>query len=252
METESMDFYDRLAPFYHLIYADWEASIAKQASDLDGIIKEYWGDSVKNILDVACGIGTQSLGLASLGYAVTASDLSPGEIARARREAQSRELRIDFSVADMREAYSHHRKQFDLVVACDNAVPHLLTDDDLLEAFRQFYQCTRPDGGCLITVRDYDKGERTGVQVKPYGLRVEGGARYLIFQVWEFHGLIYDLSMYFVEDRGGADCRTSVMRTRYYAVETSRLAELMSQAGFSDVQRLDGRFFQPVIIGSRR
>ncbi|MDQ3172253.1 MAG: class I SAM-dependent methyltransferase [Acidobacteriota bacterium] len=250
-EMESTDFYDRLTPLYHLIYPDWEASITKQASDLNSIIKEYWGDSVKSILDVACGVGTQSLGLASLGYAVTASDLSSSAVARARKEAEARKLRIDFSVADMREAYTHHRMQVDLVIACDNAVPHLLRDDDLLGGFRQFYQCAEPGGGCLISVRDYEKEERAGVQVKPYGLRVEGETRYLVFQVWEFHGSIYDLSMYFVEDRGEADCVTHVMRTKYYAVGADKLMSLMTDAGFSDVQRMDGRFFQPVIIGRR-
>jgi SAM-dependent methyltransferase len=249
---ERTDFYERLTPFYHLIYPDWEASITKQSSDLDSIIKEYWRESVKSVLDVACGIGTQSLGLAWLGYTVTASDLSPAAIARAMKEASERKLGIDFSVADMRAAYSHHQKQFDLVIACDNSVPHLLTDNDLLAAFRQFYQCVRSGGGCLISVRDYEKEERAGMQVKPYGLRAEGHKKYLVFQVWEFQGLIYDLSMYFVEDGGGEDCVTHVMRTKYYAIETGSLIELMSQAGFSEVRRLDGRFFQPVIIGTRR
>lgn len=252
MEMASRDFYEQLTPFYHLVYPDWEASIIRQSVDLDSIIKEGWGDSVKSVLDVACGIGTQSLGLASLGYAVTASDLSSSEIERARKEAASRKLVIDFSAADMREVSSHHRKQFDLVIACDNAVPHLLTDEDLLAAFRQFYQCVRPGGGCLISVRDYEKEERAGVQVKPYGLRVEGDKKYLVFQVWEFQELIYDLAMYFVEDRGGEDCVTHVMRTKYYAIEIPKLMELMSQAGFSEVRRLDERFFQPVIIGTRR
>ncbi|HYE73466.1 MAG TPA: class I SAM-dependent methyltransferase, partial [Blastocatellia bacterium] len=130
-------------------------------------------------------------------------------------------------------------------------VPHLLTDDELLAAFRQFYQCTLPGGGCLITVRDYDKEERTGVQVKPYGIRVEGDTKYLIFQVWEFQGMIYDLSMYFVEDRGGAECPTHVMRTKYYAVGTDKLMSLMVEAGFSQVQLLAERFYQPLIIGKK-
>ena len=41
---------------------------------LDEIIHETWGDKVSEVLDAACGIGTQSLGLAKLGYQVTASD----------------------------------------------------------------------------------------------------------------------------------------------------------------------------------
>jgi 2-polyprenyl-3-methyl-5-hydroxy-6-metoxy-1,4-benzoquinol methylase len=36
-----------------------------------------------NVLDCACGIGTQSLGLAKLGYHVTGSDLSADAVRRA-------------------------------------------------------------------------------------------------------------------------------------------------------------------------
>src|ERR1051325_10943137 len=98
------DFYDRLAPFYHLIFADWEASIQRQAAQLDQLIQKTWGPHLRTVLDVACGIGTQTLGLAQLGYQVVASDLSTQEIERARQEAAKRQLQIDFSVADMRQA----------------------------------------------------------------------------------------------------------------------------------------------------
>jgi 2-polyprenyl-3-methyl-5-hydroxy-6-metoxy-1,4-benzoquinol methylase len=60
---------------------------------------------------------------------VTAADISAAEVERAGREAQDRGVAIRFSVADMRQAAAHHREQFDLVIACDNAVPHLLTDE---------------------------------------------------------------------------------------------------------------------------
>lgn len=251
LQTAGPNFYDELAPFYHLVYPDWEASIRQQAAALDGIIRERWGDARLSIVDVACGIGTQALGLAALGHRVTGSDLSERAIERARREAAARGLEIPFSIADMRQAAAHHQEQFDLVIACDNSVPHLLTDEDLLAAFQQFHACTRPGGGCLISVRDYDREERAGVQVKPYGIREEGGVRYLVWQVWEFHGSIYDLAMYFVEDRGGSSCNTRVMRSQYYAVGTDKLMDLMGQAGFVHVERLDGRFYQPVLVGRR-
>jgi SAM-dependent methyltransferase len=245
------DFYDRLTPFYHLIFPDWEASFQRQAAALDGILRERWGDGSRSILDVACGVGTQALGLAALGYTVTASDIAPAAVERARREADRRSLHIDFSVADMRAAATHHRRQFDVVLACDNALPHLLTDAELLTAFAAMFACTRPGGGCLVTVRDYDCEERTGIQVKPYGVRIEGEVRYLVFQVWEFHGPIYHLAMYFVEDHGGPECATHVMRSRYYAVGIGTLLALMRQAGFVQVERLDGRFYQPVLVGTR-
>ena len=152
--TESDTFYDDLAPFYHLIYPDWEKSIARQGGQLDIAIRELCGDA-KIVLDVSCGIGTQVLGLTQAGYKVTGSDLSTRGIERARIEASNRDLKISYSVADMREAFDHHDAQYDVVIACDNSVPHLLSDNDILTAFKQIYQCIRPGGGCIITVRDY-------------------------------------------------------------------------------------------------
>jgi SAM-dependent methyltransferase len=244
-------FYDQLAPFYHLIFPDWEASARRQADALDSILRKHWGAGRLSILDAACGIGTQALGLAALGHSVTASDVSAGAVERAKCEAHKRSLDVAFSVADMRQVHDHHRRQFDVVIACDNSLPHLLTDDDLLAALRQLFACARPGGGCLITVRDYDREEKAGIQVKPYGVRVEGDKRYLVWQVWEFHGPIYDLAMYFVEDRGGPTCETRVFRSQYYAVGIDRLLELMRQAGFERVERVDGRFYQPVLLGRR-
>jgi len=151
----------------------------------------------------------------------------------------------------MRRAFAHHGQAFDVLIACDNAVPHLLSDADILDAFRAFYRCVKPGGGCLITVRDYDREVRTGVQVKPYGIREQDGSTYLVFQVWVFEGALYDLSMYFVRDDGGSEGVAHIFRTRYYAVSPNRLVELLQEAGFHHVRRVDGEYYQPVILGSR-
>jgi SAM-dependent methyltransferase len=247
------DFYDRLASLYHLIYPDWNESIERQAGQLTGIIHERWGGGAKTILDVSCGIGTQALGLAQRGFLVTASDLSAGAIARARAEAQRRAVPIDFSLCDMRAAHTHHHRQFDVVISCDNSITHLLSDDELLRALREMFACTRPGGGCLLTVRDYDREERGTGLVKPYGVREEGGKRYVLFQVWDFvEHRVYDMAMYFVvDDRAAGELVTHVMRTKYHAVGTDHLLALMRMAGFTRAERLDGRFYQPVLVGDR-
>ena len=103
-----------------------------------------------------------------------------------------------------------------------------------------------------MTVRDYDRDERGTGLVKPYGVREEGGKRYVIFQVWDFVGHIYDLAMYFVvDDRTSGELVTHVMRTKYNAVETDYLLALMRRAGFTKAERLDGRFYQPVLVGHK-
>ena len=115
-----MDFYDELAPLYHLIYPDWNESVQRQGEKLARIIESEWPGHHK-VLDVSCGIGTQSFGLASRGYSVTGSDLSAGAIDRARHEAAHRGADIGFSVCDMRNASAHHGAGFDIVIAFGQA-----------------------------------------------------------------------------------------------------------------------------------
>jgi len=162
---------------YHLIFQNWDESIERQAGQLTSIIHERWGAGAKAILDVSCGIGTQALGLAKRGFAVTASDLSAGAISSAKAEAQRRAVQIDFSVCDMRAVHDHHRRVFDVVISGDNSITHLLDDDDLLRALWQMYACARPGGGCLLTVRDYDREERgtgrTGKRVEMTGVNID-------------------------------------------------------------------------------
>ena len=42
------------------------------------------------------------------------------------------------------------------------------------------------------------------------------------------------------------------MRSKDYAVGTDRLMGLMRRAGFASVERLDGKFYQPALVGSRK
>jgi SAM-dependent methyltransferase len=244
------EFYDQLASLYHLIFPNWDESIECQATQLSSIIHERWPDT-RTILDVSCGIGTQAIGLAKRGFSVTASDLSDASVARAKTEAQRRGLEIDFSVCDMRAAHAHHQRQFGVVFSA-NSITHLLNDDDLLLAFQQLYACTRPSGGCLVLERDYDQEERGTGLVKPYGVREEDGKRYMIFEVWDYVDQIYEVAMYFVvDDRASDQLVTHVMRTKYNAVGTDHLLSLMREAGFTSTERIDGRFYQPVLMGNR-
>ncbi|MEM7480906.1 MAG: class I SAM-dependent methyltransferase [Acidobacteriota bacterium] len=245
------EFYDRLADHYHLVYADWEASIERQGAALRRILQAKWPQPVKTVLDAACGIGTQSLALARAGFRVTASDLSPGAIERAQREAEERGLELAFAVADMRFLSEVHRGTFDLVLAADNAITHLLDETEISRTFQQFYRCTRPGGGCLISVRDYSQLPTEGVHFEPHGVREVDGGRQVLFQVWKFDGSIYETSLYRVTDGGDGVCQTEVGRALYHAIAIPRLIQLMENAGYQAVERIDGAFFQPVLIGLR-
>jgi SAM-dependent methyltransferase len=244
-------FYDELAPYYHLIYGDWEHAIATQGSALAGLLQEFGVGPGEAVLDAACGIGTQTLGLLGHDYRVTASDISPGAIARLKTELANRMLHADAYVDDIRHLGHVGAGSVAAAVACDNAVPHLLSDTEILQAFRSCYRCLRPGGVAIFSVRDYASIERRNPDVRPYGLRYEAGRRFLAVQVWEWDGDQYDLRVYLTSESPTGACETRVLTSRYYAVPFARLADLLVEAGFTDVQRRDGILFQPVLLGRR-
>lgn len=131
-------------------------------------------------------------------------------------------------------------------------MPHLLTDQDLLIAFKEMLACLSPGGGCVISVRDYESEERGKGLVKPYGIRNTNGFRYLLFQVWDFEDEYYDLTFYIIEENNSTqEVRTHALRSRYYAISTVKLLGLMSEAGFEEVKRIDGVYFQPILVGTK-
>jgi hypothetical protein len=69
--------------------------------------------------------------------------------------------------------------------------------------------------------------------------------------VWEWDGDQYDLRVYLTSESPTGACETRVLTSRYYAVPFARLADLLVEAGFTDVQRRDGILFQPVLLGRR-
>lgn len=117
-------FYDALAPWYHLVYQDWESSIERQGRALASLVASEWGSAAGRVLDAAVGIGTQALGLAALGFQVTGSDISLAAVQRAGAEAGRRGLPLRCVVGDVR-GLPVRSATFDLVLACDNALPHL-------------------------------------------------------------------------------------------------------------------------------
>jgi SAM-dependent methyltransferase len=243
-------FYDELAPLYHLVYENWEASVARQGKALASLIAEHWGADVRTVLDAAVGIGTQALGLLALGFRVTGSDLSPGAVARAKREAALRRLPLSCLVADFR-ALPVRATSVDVVLVCDNALPHLETHGEIQTALTECFRCARPGGGCLLSMRDYGPPPPSGtVDVQPYGERLWGGRRYRVRQVWSWRQSRYDLSLEILPVDHAAEC-AKVFKSSYLAIPVEEVAELMRAAGFEGVRRLDGRFFQPVLVGTR-
>ena len=252
MTTEK--FYNELAGFYELIYEDWPRSAGRQGEAISRLLEQALpgrAPSELTLLDVAAGIGTQALPLAELGYRVRSRDLSPRAISRLLEQARSRGLSLDARAADMRDVDATISDPVDVVLAFDNAVPHLLSDEELALAFGAFHRALRPGGICMISVRDYEKVERGKDSAQTYGVRVRDGERCIPLQAWRWlDETRYEVSFFFVFDGEEARVERTSAGT-YYAVSTARLLELLGEAGFVECERLDDVIWQPVLVARK-
>ena len=252
MAEPTRAFYDRLAADYDLIYDDWPAATLRQAALLDGLIRGALGDGRRTLLDCACGIGTQALGLAALGYRVTGSDLSPRAIARATSEARVRDLDAAFKVADMRALERLVPGRFDVVLAADNALPHLLSEDDLGAALQAIAHKLVPDGLFLASIRDYDDALAARPETWPARLRGDEGQRCIVHQVWEWlDQRRYRVHIYVTRQQGARGWRCAHHVGLYRALTRAELTAALQAAGLGAVRWLmpqDSGYHQPLVL----
>ncbi|MBR6523712.1 MAG: class I SAM-dependent methyltransferase, partial [Clostridia bacterium] len=149
-------FYDNLASQYDKLFLDWQATTQEQAVILDKLFVSNGFDKSAYILDCACGIGTQAIGLAAIGYNVTGSDISDGEIAEAKERAKKNNVSVSFEHANFCALSDTFSAQFDIVIAMDNALPHMLTSNDLASAIKSIVNQIKDGGMFVASIRDYD------------------------------------------------------------------------------------------------
>lgn len=244
----SDSFYDEMAESFHLIFDDWDAAIVRQRDVLAKLLSVPAIGG--RVLDCACGIGTQSIGLAMLGFAVDGSDLSPASIERARREVAARGLKAEFRVDDMRSLTKAPISSYDAVIAMDNAIPHLASDEDIETALAAMRARLRSGGIALISLRDYGPSIASRPASTPPSLYRDGRFRRFVHQVWDWQDdRRYIVHLFItIEKLDGWDTRHFV--GHYRAITPSEVAGLAQRAGFDHVRVLapdETGYYQPVI-----
>ncbi len=248
------NFYDALAEDYHLLFADWERSIGGQARIIDDLLQSR-RPGRGSLLDCACGIGTQALGLAGLGWLVRATDISQDSVMRAAREAARRGLALTTGAADMRRLRTDVWGAFDAVICCDDSVAHLVTDEDLRAALEGMRERLRPGGVLLLTLRNYDtlRAERPSFAGQRFHLGPLG--KRIVFQVWEWSadGRTY-LAHHFIMREGPGGWAVEHRTTQFRALLREELETALRETGFVDLRwhmPEEAGYHQPAVTALR-
>ncbi|MBQ9960466.1 MAG: class I SAM-dependent methyltransferase [Firmicutes bacterium] len=248
----TQEFYDNLAVHYNKLFLDWQETTKEQAVILDKIFSDNGYSREARVLDCACGIGTQTMGLASLGYNMAGSDISSKEVIEAKWEAIRRNLEIRFEFADFCNLADRFKEKFDIIIAIDNALPHASSKEMLKKAVESIVDRLEEGGMFVASIRDYDELLKTKPPYSPpYIHKTENGQR-VSFQTWEWEGEKYKLVQYIIEDE--KDLTINKFECEYRATRRAELTELLTACGCKTVEWKfpeETGFYQPIVIAKK-
>ena len=144
---------------------------------------------------------------------------------------------------------------FDVVLACDNAVPHLLEDDDLAAAAKSMRERLRAGGLLIVSMRDYDAllGDRPRTTMPSVHDGPDG--RWVSFQIWDWNDErpSYSLTLYLLHEHDNHP-RTERHVTQYRALQRAEWTAILRLEGFTEItwrMPAESGYYQPLVIARR-
>jgi SAM-dependent methyltransferase len=230
-------FYDALSEDYHLASSGWRESVERFGRIFDELLVDLLGrPGPFDVLDCACGIGQQAIGIAQRGHRVHGSDLSGASLARAERDARALGFELTTTVADMRRLDVEVGGDWDAVVCAGNSSAHL-DAQGLRELAASARAVLRPEGWLLVHGRNYDELRKERPRITPGHVTDTAGGKRIIFQVWDWSeaGDAYTLNWF---DLAELDGQFEVRRdsTFLHARTCSEIEDALQEAGLVDVE----------------
>lgn len=103
------------------------------------------GDSVHNLLELACGTGSHAFELEKYGYHIIATDYSKDMLACAQEKAQALSSKVIFRQQDMRSLDIPERP-FDAIICLFDSIGYVATNEALAQTFSGVREHLKKDG----------------------------------------------------------------------------------------------------------
>ncbi len=148
--------------------------------------KLFAGKSLRGVLDCTCGTGQMSLPLAQMGYVVTASDVNPNMLRRARQNFAAQEMMATFVRSDILDLEAKVRGPFDAVLATGNSLGHV-PGDRLEDALHQMDAVLRPGGLLYFDTLNWDLVQERQQRFYLFNPLIRDKGRVNYLQVWDYN-----------------------------------------------------------------
>jgi len=240
----SNEFYNRLARVFDVM-TDWQARLAQEMPFLQRTLDRH---RARTILDTACGTGWHAITLAQKGYTAAGCDASPQMIEQARAHSAKAQANVRFEVADFNQL-NHFTETFDAVLCLGNSLPHLLSQEMLVEALRQMRGKLEKDGVLILHNLNYDMR----MKKKPRFFSANGTADALVWRFADYgpEFITFHTALFERKTAGANQASVSwsvqVNSTLHRPLLQQDIDEALKQAGFGDIRHfggLDGSSFE--------
>lgn len=133
--------------------------------DIVALVPVLKESTVKNILDLGCGMGRHTVYLAKQGFQISGFDNSPKGIELAQKWVREEHVTADLRVHDMRERYPYDDNTFDAVVA--SRVIHHGTIQEIRNIIREISRVLKPGGYLHVSVATQKKQDTECTEIEP-------------------------------------------------------------------------------------
>lgn len=196
----------------------------------------------RRVLDLGCGTGEHSRRLAAAGFEVVGVDASESMLEKAREEPLPDNLR--FVLGDMRDLGRAVEGSFGGALCLGNALPHLLTDEDLRRFITSLRERLLPGAPLILQILNYDRIFAANERSLPLNFRPdpEGEVVFLRLMTPRDDGtvLFYPTTLLL---RPGHEPAVEVKHTREVRLRGWKRAEVeaaLETAGFAEREAYSG------------
>jgi SAM-dependent methyltransferase len=137
------------------------------------------------VLDCACGVGSDALALAQLGFTVTATDASSSMIARARKRVARYSGQVSVLQSPWDRLPEILTERFDLAICLGNAIVHTGSMARMTESLKAIRDVLKPDGTLVVDSRNWELMYRSWPRIVPASRVIERhGMRCSSLYIW--------------------------------------------------------------------
>lgn len=144
--------YNGLSKIYHL-------ALNKNTKDeikfLSRVFKKY-GDNIKKVIDLGCGVGRHSVLLSQLGFSVTGIDISKNMLKIAKERTKKINLKIKFINQDIRNL-KLEKNTYDCAICMWTTYNYLSTEKDFLGFLMKMHKILRKEGLLILDTKNINK-----------------------------------------------------------------------------------------------